>query len=35
VHAGFASAATGVAHVQLKQEKRDLIERLLKEPATR
>jgi hypothetical protein len=33
VHAGFASAATGDAHVQLKQEERDLIERLLKEPA--
>src|SRR5206468_12440194 len=35
VHAGFASAATGDAHVQLKQEKRDLIERLLREPAKR
>jgi len=34
VHAGFASAATGDAHVQLKQEARDLIERLLREPAT-
>jgi len=34
VHAGFASAATGSAHVQLKKEKRDLIERLLQEPAT-
>jgi len=33
VHAGFASAATGDAHVQLKQEARDLIERLLQEPA--
>ena len=33
VHAGFASAATGEAHVQLKQEERDLIERLLQEPA--
>jgi thiol-disulfide isomerase/thioredoxin len=31
VHAGFASAATGDAHVQLKQEERGLIERLLKE----
>jgi thiol-disulfide isomerase/thioredoxin len=33
VHAGFASAATGEAHVQLKREERDLIERLLEEPA--
>ena len=32
VHAGFASAATGEEHVQLKREERDLIERLLKEP---
>ena len=32
VHAGFASAATGEAHVQLKREEHDLIERLLKEP---
>lgn len=32
VHVGFASAATGEAHVQLKREKHDLIERLLKEP---
>jgi hypothetical protein len=31
MHAGFASAATGDAHVHLKQENRDLIERLLKE----
>jgi thiol-disulfide isomerase/thioredoxin len=31
VHAGFASAATGDAHVELKQEARGLIERLLKE----
>jgi len=31
VHAGFASAATGDAHVQLKQDERGLIERLLKE----
>ncbi len=33
VHAGFASAATGEEHVRLKQEVRDLIERLLAEPA--
>jgi thiol-disulfide isomerase/thioredoxin len=33
VHAGFASAATGEEHVQLKQEERDLIGRLLQEPA--
>ena len=33
VHAGFASAATGDEHLQLKRELRDLIERLLKEPA--
>jgi thiol-disulfide isomerase/thioredoxin len=33
VHAGFASAATGEEHVKLKQEERDLIERLLQEPA--
>jgi thiol-disulfide isomerase/thioredoxin len=33
VHAGFASAATGEEHVRLKQEVRDLIERLLTEPA--
>jgi thiol-disulfide isomerase/thioredoxin len=32
VHAGFASAATGEAHVQLKREERDLIEQLLEEP---
>jgi thiol-disulfide isomerase/thioredoxin len=31
VHAGFASAATGAAHVQLKQESRDLIGRLIEE----
>jgi thiol-disulfide isomerase/thioredoxin len=35
VHAGFASAATGEEHVQLKREERDLIERLLQEPADR
>ena len=35
VHAGFSSAATGEAHVQLKQEERDLIERLLQEPVDR
>ncbi len=33
VHAGFASAASGEEHVRLKQEVRDLIERLLTEPA--
>jgi thiol-disulfide isomerase/thioredoxin len=33
VHAGFASAATGDEHVQLKREQRALVERLLKEPA--
>jgi thiol-disulfide isomerase/thioredoxin len=33
VHAGFASAATGEEHVRLTQEVRDLIERLLTEPA--
>ncbi len=35
VHAGFASAATGEAHVQLKREVRDVIEQLLQEPAER
>jgi thiol-disulfide isomerase/thioredoxin len=33
VHAGFASAATGEEHVRQKREMRDLIERLLAEPA--
>jgi thiol-disulfide isomerase/thioredoxin len=33
VHAGFASAATGAEHTRLKQEMRDLVERLLAEPA--
>ena len=33
VHAGFASPATGAEHVRLKQELRELIERLLAEPA--
>ena len=33
VHAGFPSAATGAEHVRLKQEVRELIERLLTEPA--
>jgi thiol-disulfide isomerase/thioredoxin len=33
VHAGFASAATGDAHEELKREARGLIERLLEEPA--
>jgi thiol-disulfide isomerase/thioredoxin len=32
VHAGFASPATGAEHVRLKQELRDLTERLLAEP---
>ena len=32
VHAGFASPATGAEHVRLKQEMRDLVERLLAEP---
>lgn len=32
-HAGFASPATGDAHVQLTQEIRELVERLLDEPA--
>ena len=34
VHAGFASPAAGAEHVRLKQEVRDLIERLLAESAT-
>ena len=33
VHAGFPSAATGAEHVRLKQEVRELVERLLTEPA--
>ena len=33
VHAGFASPATGAEHVRLKQEVRELVERLLAEPA--
>jgi thiol-disulfide isomerase/thioredoxin len=33
MHAGFASPATGAEHVRLKQEMRDLIARLLAEPA--
>ena len=33
VHAGFASPAAGAEHVRLKQEVRDLVERLLAEPA--
>ncbi len=33
VHAGFASAATGEEHVRQKREMRDLIERLIQEPA--
>jgi hypothetical protein len=32
VHAGFASPATGAEHVRLKQELRELTERLLAEP---
>jgi thiol-disulfide isomerase/thioredoxin len=32
VHAGFASPATGAEHLRLKQEMRDLVERLLAEP---
>ena len=32
VHAGFASPATGEEHVRLKQELRELTERLLAEP---
>ena len=34
VHAGFASPATGAEHVRLKQELRELIERLLAESAS-
>jgi thiol-disulfide isomerase/thioredoxin len=33
MHAGFASPATGTEHVRLKQEMRELVERLLAEPA--
>jgi thiol-disulfide isomerase/thioredoxin len=33
VHAGFASPATGEEHVRLKQELREIIERLLAEPS--
>jgi thiol-disulfide isomerase/thioredoxin len=33
VHAGFASPATGAEHVRLKQELREIIERLLAEPS--
>jgi thiol-disulfide isomerase/thioredoxin len=33
VHAGFASPATGAEHGRLKQELRELVERLLAEPA--
>jgi thiol-disulfide isomerase/thioredoxin len=33
VHAGFASPATGAEHVRLKQEIRELVTRLLAEPA--
>ena len=32
VHAGFASPATGAEHTRLKQEIRELVERLLAEP---
>jgi hypothetical protein len=32
VHAGFASPATGAEHIRLKQEMRELVERLLAEP---
>ena len=32
LHAGFASPATGAEHVRLKQEIRELVERLLAEP---
>ena len=32
MHAGFASPATGAEHVRLKQEMRELVERLLAEP---
>ncbi|HEY7285036.1 MAG TPA: TlpA disulfide reductase family protein [Vicinamibacterales bacterium] len=34
VHAGFASPAAGAEHTRLKQEVRELIDRLLAEPAT-
>ena len=34
MHAGFASPATGAEHTRLKQEIRELVERLLAEPAT-
>jgi hypothetical protein len=33
MHAGFASPATGAEHVRLKQEMRELVARLLAEPA--
>jgi hypothetical protein len=33
VHAGFASPATGAEHTRLKREIRELVERLLAEPA--
>ena len=33
LHAGFASPATGAEHTRLKQEMRELVERLLAEPA--
>jgi hypothetical protein len=33
MHAGFASPATGAEHGRLKQEMRELVERLLAEPA--
>jgi hypothetical protein len=33
LHAGFASPATGAEHARLKQEMRELIDRLLAEPA--
>ncbi|HEY7291893.1 MAG TPA: TlpA disulfide reductase family protein [Vicinamibacterales bacterium] len=33
VHAGFASPATGAEHTRLKQEIREMVERLLAEPA--
>jgi hypothetical protein len=32
VHAGFASPAAGAEHARLKQEVRELVERLLAEP---
>ncbi len=34
MHAGFASPATGAEHTRLKQEMRELIDRLLAEPAS-